>query len=344
VVCFKDSHRISCDRRTNAEPVFADCRERRVYIDSCHITARFHQLNLTMVKGFIAPVSATTDIFKDDIFKGKVLFCTGGGSGICKQMTESIMRHGADAAIVGRKLDRLQQSADELSKATGKTCIAAQADVRQPEQLKAAVAKTIEKFGRIDFVICGAAGNFLAPISGLSENAFRTVIEIDTLGTFNTVKATISHLRKSKGAYIHVSATLHYRGVPMQAHVSSAKAGVNALSQVLAIEEGPWGVRSNVIAPGPISGTEGMDRLGAKRPDGSHDEERYESHIPLGRQGHKVDCASAAVYLFSGAASWVTGVVLEVDGGTQHFNMISFPYPASVLDSESIKSMIKPRL
>lgn len=79
------------------------------------------------------------------------------------------------------RLDRLEATAKKLSNATGQRCIAAQADVRSPEQLKAAVAKTIETFGRIDFVICGAAGNFLAPISGLSENAFRTVIEIDTV-------------------------------------------------------------------------------------------------------------------------------------------------------------------
>lgn len=130
----------------------------------------------------------------------------------------------------------------------------------------------------------------------------------------------------------------------MQAHVSSAKAGVDALSQVIAVEEGPWGVRSNVLAPGPIAGTEGMDRLGPKRPDGSRDEARYMSTIPLGRQGSTVDCASAAVYLFSGAASWVTGAVLVVDGGVQHFHGSSFPYPASVLDPGSIKTMIKSRM
>ncbi|KAG8973738.1 hypothetical protein FRB90_009877, partial [Tulasnella sp. 427] len=126
------------------------------------------------------PAPPSTAVFRDDIFKNKVLFCTGGGSGICKSMTEAIMRHGASATIVGRKLDRLEAAAKELSAATGQRCMATQADVRSPEQLKAAVSKTIETFGKIDFVICGAAGNFLAPISGLSENAFRTVIEIDT--------------------------------------------------------------------------------------------------------------------------------------------------------------------
>ena len=94
------------------------------------------------------------------------------------------------------------------------------------------------------------ADHSLAPISGLSENAFRTVVEIDLLGTYNTIKATLPLLRASKGAYVHISATLHYRGTPWQAHVSAAKAGVDALSAALAAEEGPRGVRSNVIAPG----------------------------------------------------------------------------------------------
>lgn len=130
----------------------------------------------------------------------------------------------------------------------------------------------------------------------------------------------------------------------MQAHVSAAKAAVDALSRVIAVEEGPWGVRSNVIAPGPISGTEGMDRLGPKRPDGSRDIAQYSANIPLGRQGDVLDCGSAAVYMFSGAASWVTGTVLVVDGGTQHLHGSMFPYPQSVLDPSSIAHMVKPRM
>ena len=113
------------------------------------------------------------------------------------------MKHGADAVIVGRNAERLETASKEMEKLSGRRCIPAPADVRKPAQLKEAVEKTIATFGRIDFVICGAsgsgfwhalstvliltlgaAGNFLAPISGLSENAFRTVIEIDTVRDF----------------------------------------------------------------------------------------------------------------------------------------------------------------
>ncbi|KAJ7158122.1 2,4-dienoyl-CoA reductase [Mycena filopes] len=287
---------------------------------------------------FVAPQILSTSVFKDDIFKGKVLFCTGGGSGICRGMTEAMMRHGASATIVGRKIDRLTQAAKELSEATGQKCLPVQGDVRQPKALQDAAAKTIEEFGRIDFVICGAAGNFMVPISGLSENAFRTVIEIDTLGTYNTIKATLLHVRASKGAYIHVSAMLHYAGTPYQAHVSAAKAGVDALSAVVAVEEGPHGVRSNVIAPGAIAGTEGMDRLGGKGPNARN------GLYPLGRMGSIGDVANATVFLFSDAAAYVTGQILPVDGGSNHLRELVIPYPMSVLEPEKVKEMIKGKL
>ncbi|KAI6129268.1 hypothetical protein EDD16DRAFT_1211319 [Pisolithus croceorrhizus] len=290
------------------------------------------------IKPVVAPSSV--DVFKPDIFQGKVLFCTGGGSGICKAMTEAVMRHGANATIVGRKLDRLTAAANELSQVTGQTCVAARADVRQPQQLKEAVALTIERFGRIDFVICGAAGNFLASIDGMSENAFKTVVEIDTLGTFNTVKSTLPYVRASRGAYIHVSSTLHYKGTPYQAHVSAAKAAVDAFSAVLALEEGPKGVRSNVIAPGAIANTEGMSRLSSQI-------SRLTASLlpyPLGRAGEVQDVASAAVFLFSHAASYITGQVLAVDGGYEHVRASQVPYPEAVLDPKSIVPMTKSKL
>lgn len=103
--------------------------------------------------------------------------------------------------------------------------------------MEQAVAKAIEKFGRIDYLINGAAGNFLAPFENLSYNAFRTVIEIDLLGTFNLTKATLEHLKASKGAIINVSATLHYKGMPFVQHAGAAKA---------AIDVGPSSRRWNV--------------------------------------------------------------------------------------------------
>jgi peroxisomal 2,4-dienoyl-CoA reductase len=111
-------------------------------------------------------------------------------------------------------------------------------------------------------------------------------MEIDTIGSYNTLKATIPHLKRSRGAILFVSATLHYRGSVMQAHVSAAKAGIDALSQVVAVEYGPFGVRSNVLAPGGIEGTEGLERLMPKEA-----RDKSLQKIPLGRLGTVEDIA-----------------------------------------------------
>ncbi|SOV05038.1 related to SPS19 - peroxisomal 2,4-dienoyl-CoA reductase [Ustilago sp. UG-2017a] len=283
----------------------------------------------------ILPAADPAKIFKSDIFKGKVLFCTGGGSGICYEMTKTIMSFGADAAILGRKADRLSRASQELSSATGQQCLACPADVREPEQLKEAVRKTVEKFGRIDFVIAGSAANWLAGIEQNSEKGFKTVIDIDLIGSYNTVKATLEEVTKNKGSYIFISATLHYYGLPYQSHSSAAKAGVDALSRVLAVEMGPLGVRSNVIAPGPIADTEGMDRLAPKDLGDAVAEQ-----VPMQRMGKKSDIAAAGVYLFSEAASYVTGTQMVVDGGAWHVGGALLPYPTSSLDPKSLSSIV----
>jgi 2,4-dienoyl-CoA reductase [(3E)-enoyl-CoA-producing], peroxisomal len=150
-------------------------------------------------------------------------------------------------------------------------------------------------------------------LQNLSSNAFRTVLEIDTLGSYNTLKATVPYLKLTQGSILFVSATLHYRGTILQAHVSAAKAGVDALSQVVAVEYGPWGIRSNVIAPGAIGGTEGADRLVPKEM-----RERTGQKIPLQRLGTVWDIADCTVFVFSEAASYITGTVFVVDGGQKH--------------------------
>ncbi|KAG1392132.1 hypothetical protein G6F58_012575 [Rhizopus delemar] len=160
-------------------------------------------------------------------------------------MTEAMVRHGAKAVIFSRSKDRLEKAAKELSEKTGGEVFAVAGDIRNPSDAERVVKETIDRYGRIDYLINGAAGNFLAPFKDLSYNAFRTVVEIDLLGTFNLTKAAVEHLKKSKGAIINVSATLHYTGTPFQQHAGAAKAAVDALTKHWAVELGPFGVRVN---------------------------------------------------------------------------------------------------
>jgi len=251
-------------------------------------------------------------VFKDDILAGQVAFVTGGGSGICKGIAAALMQHGCNAVITSRKADKLNAAAAELEAETGKSCLAVVADVRDPVSVEAAFDRALERFGRVDHVINGAAGNFLAPAAALSYNAFKTVIEIDAIGTFNVCKAAFSKWFSAHGGTIqNISATLHYTGQPLQVHPGSAKAAVDAMTRHLAVEWGPMGIRVNAIAPGPIDETEGMKRL----LDPALREKLIDS-IPLKRLGKISDIANASVFLASPAASFVNGSIFVVDGGS----------------------------
>lgn len=248
-------------------------------------------------------------IFTDGILKDHVAFVTGGGTGITGGVARAFAEAGAAVALVSRNMDHLEPAADAISRNGGKA-IAVTADVRQPESVERAIAATIEQFGKIDIVINGAAGNFLCKAEELSPNGFGTVVDIDLKGTFNVCRAAFAQLKEHRGQILNISATLHYLGTPMQLHVSAAKAGVDALTRNLAVEWGPYGIRVNGIAPGPIEDTEGMQRL-VPEPI----KERLKKNIPLGRFGKIADIEKAAVFLCSDAASYINGTVLVVDGG-----------------------------
>lgn len=254
-------------------------------------------------------------VYKDDVLKGKVAFITGGASGICKGIAESFMRHGADVAIVSRKQERLDVSARELMAAVpGRKCIGVAADVRKGQEVENALRKTLSEFGRLDIVVNGAAGNFLCPIASLSYNAFRTVMEIDTMGTFNVSKAAFeAYLRDHGGIIINITATLHYTGHPLQVHVGAAKAGVDAITKHCAVEWGPCGIRVNGIAPGAIEDTEGFRRLA---PKDVAQQKQLASFVPLQRMGKIDDICAAALYLATDASLWMSGHTLVVDGGS----------------------------
>ena len=251
----------------------------------------------------------TEKIFIEGILDGHVAFVTGGGTGITGGVARALAEAGASVSLVSRKIEHLQPAADAINQNGGKA-FAVAADVRQPDEVEKAVAATVARFGKIDIVINGAAGNFLCKAEELTPNGFGTVVDIDLKGTFNVCRATFAQLKEHQGQILNISATLHYLGTPMQLHVSAAKAGVDALTRNLAVEWGRYGIRVNAIAPGPIEDTEGMTRL---VPDPI--KERLKKIIPLGRFGRISDVEKTAMFLCSDAASFINGVIIVVDGG-----------------------------
>lgn len=248
--------------------------------------------------------------FPADLYRDKTVFITGGGSGINLGIAKGFAAHGANIAICGRTQAKLDGAAKALE-ALGAKVSARAADVRKPEELNAALNACRDWLGSIDVLVCGAAGNFLVPAERLSPNGFKTVIDIDLLGSFNASRLAFDQLAETKGSIIFISAGMAHMPYAYQLHVGAAKAGIDRMMQNLALEWGPHGIRVNSIVPGPIAGTEGMKRLG-----GADHERRGGQGVPLGRMGTVDDIARAALFLCSPAAEWITGVVLNVDGGS----------------------------
>ncbi len=242
--------------------------------------------------------------------QGRHVFVAGGSSGINLGIADVFAGLGARLSICSRTAERVAAAVEGLRRHGGEAAGGA-ADVRDYAQIEAALKAAKERFGPIDVLISGAAGNFVAPALGMSANAFKTVVDIDLLGTFNVFRAGFEFLRKPGASAIAISAPQAVHPHPFQAHVSAAKAGVDMLTKSLAIEWGPAGVRLNSIIPGPIEGTEGMARLAP-----TEAERRIALEgIPLGRWGQAAEIGHAALFLSSPLAAYITGVVLPVDGG-----------------------------
>ncbi len=247
--------------------------------------------------------------FRADLFAGQVVFVTGGATGIGKEICRTFGRHGARIAIASRKQEVLDAAATEL-RAEGIEVHVDSCDVRDASAVQRVVDGIVAAYGRLDVLVNNAAGNFPAPITAISPNGFKAVVDIDLLGTYNVSKAVFdAWLREHGGNVVNISAPFELKGAAMQSHVAAAKAGVDSFTRTSAVEWGPYGIRVNAVAPGTIGGTEGVRRFaeavpGADRRPGN----------PVGLTGHGADIAYMALYLCSPAARFVSGQVIAVDG------------------------------
>ena len=242
----------------------------------------------------------------------KNVLISGGTSGINLGIAKVLASEGANVCVFGRDAEKAQRAAAEIDAAGPGQALGLAADVRAPGPVNEVIQQAWDAFGDLDIVIAGAAGNFPAPAIDISPRGFETVVAIDLLGTYNVFHGAFNHLRKPGASLIAITAPQGARPWAMQAHVCSAKAGINMLVQCLAMEWGPAGIRVNAISPGPIAGTEGMARL-APTPE---IEQHFKNGLALKRFGEAHEIGHLASFLSSDKASYITGCVYNCDGGT----------------------------
>ena len=263
--------------------------------------------------------------FIPELLKGKVAYIAGGTRGMNLAIAERYAQFGASVAVMSRNADRCAKAQAKLEghgvKALGLPC-----DARDYDAVAETFRQTEEVLGKIDLVVAGQAGNFYAPVNTMTSKGFKTVVDIDLVGTFHVFKACFDHLNVEGASLIAITAPEAVRGLHFQAHVCAAKAGVNQLVRVLAQEWGPAGVRVNGISPGPIEGSWGMENVASPN---AKIVEMIRRAIPLKRWGKESDIADTALFLASPAASYITGTIIETDGGVtiaspemSHFNSI----------------------
>ena len=269
-------------------------------------------------------LTSVASIFRPGLLDGQVALVTGGGTGIGLGISQLLAELGAHVVMASRKPAHLEAARADIESRGGKVS-AVQLDVRDPEQVKAAVDGIAQQHGRIDVLVNNAAGNFYAPSATLSPNAWKSVVEIDLYGTFYCSQAVYPVMAaQGGGRVVSTSMTLHYRGWPMMAHATAAKAGVDALTRTLAVEWAPQRIRVNAIAPGPIP-TEGVRKAFTPPADSGVPDvfaaadarmaEYAKKGIPLGRWGAPRDIANMVAFLASPAGDWITGAIFVIDGG-----------------------------
>ena len=270
-------------------------------------------------------------MFEKDLLNGKTIVVTGGGTGLGKSMSRRFGELGANIVISGRRKEKLEDTADEFSK-LGINVLTCPGDVRKLEDVELMTSQALDKFGAIDCLLNNAAGNFISPTEMLSPNAFKVVIDIVLMGTWNCTSTIGKEMIKNKkGNVLSIVTTYAWTGSPYVVPSAAAKAGVLAMTRSLAVEWGKHNFRFNAIAPGPFPTKGAWSRL---MPPGFEDfEDGMKNKIPMKRFGERHELENLASYLMSDGSAYINGEVVTIDGGEWLAGAAEFSQLTKIPDS-----------
>lgn len=250
-------------------------------------------------------------IFKPDLFAGRTVVITGGGSGIGRCTAHELAALGAGVAIVGRNQDKLDAVRAEIRSDGGRVSVHS-ADIRDESAVSDVIDAILAEHGRIDGLFNNAGGQYRAPLETISTRGFEAVVRNNLTGGFIVMREVYTKwMRSHGGAIVNMIADI-WHGWPHFAHSAAARGGMLTLSESAATEWAASGVRVNTIAPGSIASS-GLDTYDSKDTDFLRNKVTRE--IPLQRYGTEAEVSAAVVFLLSPAASFITGTCIRVDGG-----------------------------
>ena len=280
-------------------------------------------------------------MFKEGLLKGKRILVTGGGTGLGKEMATHYASLGADIVICGRRLNVLEETADEIKSNHDVDVLAQSLDIRSPQDVDDFIDQ-IFATKPLDGLVNNAAGNFISPTKMLSPRGFDAIANIVFHGTFYVTHSVGRRWIEAglKGNIISILATWVWTGSPYVVPSAMSKSAINAMTKSLAVEWGPYNIRVNAIAPGPFPTEGAWARLS---PKGDLDNDSSYSAIPLGRVGEMSELQNLASFLMTDGCDYLTGQTIAIDGAQYITGGGTFSGLSKLKDSdwEEIKSMIK---
>ena len=280
-------------------------------------------------------------MFKEGVLKGKRILVTGGGTGLGKEMATHYASLGADIVICGRRLNVLEETADEIKSNHDVDVLAQSLDIRSPQDVDDFIDQ-IFATKPLDGLVNNAAGNFISPTKMLSPRGFDAIANIVFHGTFYVTHSVGRRWIEAglKGNIISILATWVWTGSPYVVPSAMSKSAINAMTKSLAVEWGPYNIRVNAIAPGPFPTEGAWARLS---PKGDLDNDSSYSAIPLGRVGEMSELQNLASFLMADGCDYLTGQTIAIDGAQYITGGGTFSGLSKLKDSdwEEIKSMIK---